>query len=237
MELTTREAAERLNVNQSRVRALVSSGTLDARRMGAQWLVDADSVDRQAALTTAKATSRAMAHRVAWACGDLADGGGAGWLSAGERSRLRKRLRGTASVEVVQKWLSSRSTGTLRFRVGEADLAELVGEEGVVGTGVSSAAAYGLGIGTGGGGDAYVTREVADRLRRDYFLIESASGNLVLRITDGDLHLATARTVDGRRTAPRLIVGVDLADDRDPRTRAAGRALVATVLAEQKAGD
>src|SRR3954451_24557382 len=65
MELTTREAAERLNVNQSRVRALVASGVLEARRIGSQWVIDDESVDRQAALTSARASGRSMSRRIA----------------------------------------------------------------------------------------------------------------------------------------------------------------------------
>lgn len=236
MEVTTREAAERLRVNQSRVRALVAAGTLEARRVGSQWLIDADSVDRQAALTTAKATGRAMAKRVAWATGDLADGGEAAWLTAAERSRLRKRLREAASTEVLQKWLRSRSSQVTRYRVGEADLDELLRTDGVVATGVSAATDHGLGLGTGGDGDAYVDGDVLDRLVRDYFLIESRSGNLTLRLVEHNLHLLTARETDGLRVTTRLIVGVDLADDRDTRTRSAGRTLLDAVLNEQKRG-
>lgn len=234
MELTTREAAERLGVNQSRVRALVAAGTLDARRVGTQWHIDAASVDRQAAFGRAAVVSRPMTARVAWAAAALADGQDVGWLAASERSRLRKRLAGAGRVELLQRWLTTRSTETLRFRVTEADLAALLDADGVVRTGVSAVNAYGLGLGTGGSGDAYVTREIADRLVRDYFLIEGRSGNLTLRIVDHDFHLQTARVINGDRAAPRLIVGVDLADGLDTRTRSVGRSFVSRVLDENQ---
>lgn len=236
MELTTREAAQRLGVNQSRVRALVAAGTLDARRVGPQWLIDADSVDRQATFTAAKATGRAMAPRVAWAAADLADGGDAPWLSAAERSRLRKRLRSASSIDVLRRWLSSRSATVTRYRVGDRDLDALLDSDDVVRTGVSAAAAYRLGLGTGGAADAYVTTDVAARLIRDFFLIESRTGNLTLRVVEHNLHLLTARAVDDQRVSTRLIVAADLADDRDTRTKSAGRDRLAVVLDEQKQG-
>lgn len=233
-EMTTGEAAARLGVNQSRVRALVGSGVLAARRVGSQWLVDADSVDRQREMKQAHATGRAMAQRVAWAAGDLTDGGSAAWLSASDRSRLRRRLRDAASVDVLRRWLSSRASTVERYRVGERDLDAVLARSSVVSTGVSAATAYGLGLGTGSSGDAYVTADVAASLVRDVFLIESHTGNLKLRIVDHDLHLATARSINGRQVATRLFVGVDLADDKDTRTRRAGRALLRAVLAEQQ---
>lgn len=235
MELTTRQAAERLGVNQSRVRALISSRALAARRAGSQWLVDADSVERQASLTAAKATGRSMSARVAWAAGDLADGGTAAWLSSDERSRLRRRLRGAASADVLQRWLSSRATATRRFRIGEGDVEELLGVADVVRTGLSAVGAYRLGLGTGSAGDAYVTGEIAEQLIKDYFLIEASSGNLTLRVVDHGMHLLTARRIGGLQVATRLMVGADLAGDRSARAKTTGRGLLEAVRDEQAA--
>jgi excisionase family DNA binding protein len=233
-ELTTREAAERLGVNQSRVRALVASGALTARRAGSQWLVEPDSLDHQKELTQANATGRGMAQHVAWAAADVADGGGAAWLSASDRSRLRRRLHAAASIDVLRRWLSSRASTVVRYRVGERDLDRLLSADGVIRTGVSVADSYHLGFGTGGTGDAYVTANVADHLVRGFFLIESRNGNLTLRVVEDNLHLLASRRVDAQRVCPRLIVGVDLADDRETRTRAGGRELLRTVLDEQR---
>ncbi|NLG20874.1 MAG: excisionase family DNA-binding protein [Actinomycetales bacterium] len=234
MEVTTREAASVLGVTQGRVRALIAAGTLRARRVGTQWLIDADSVDHQAALSAARATGRTMATRVAWAVGDLLDGGSAAWLSSAERSRLRKRIGTARRSEVLQRWLASRASRVLRFHVGESDLEALLSDEAVVRTGVSAALAHGVGLSSGGDGAAYVTREAADRLASQFFLIEARSGNLTLRLVDHDLHLRSARTVDNHRVAPRVIVGVDLADDSDVRTSGAGRELLESALAEHQ---
>lgn len=233
-ELTSREAAERLDVNQSRVRALIAAGTLIARRVGTQWLIDADSVDRQAELTGALATGRAMAQRVAWAAGDIADGGPAYWLTAAERYRLRRRLKEAGRPEVVRKWLASRTDRIAHYRIGERAVDELLHTARVAATGVSAAIAYGLGLGAGGDADAYVTSDTADQLVNDFFLIRSAAGNLTLRIVDDAWHLRCSRLVAGQQVTPRLVTGVDLADDRDPRTKQTGHALIDAVLSDQR---
>lgn len=234
MELTTREAAERLSVNQSRVRALVASGGLSARRVGDRWLVDADSVDRQVALTSTQATGRSLSRRIAWAAADLADGGSAAWLAGNERSRLRQRLSAAAtSSALMQRWLRNRADSVSRYRVGERDLTALLASAGVVSTGVSAAEAFRLGLGTAGSADAYVTTDVERRLVDEFFLISSQTGNLTLRVVKDGWHQQAARQVDERRVAARLVVGVDLADDTDVRTQSAGRSLIGAVLDEK----
>lgn len=230
MELTTHEAAGRLNVHPSRVRALIQAGALRARRVGSQWLIDAESLDRQASLIAGRATGRSMSQRIAWATAAVVDGMADG-LVASERYRLRRRLADTdLSVETAQRWLSRRADVIARYRVGERDIADVVGHDDVVATGVSAAADYGLGLGTGGSGDAYVISRVRDRLVRDYSLIPSAKGNFTLRVVDQGWHLLTAAARESRLVAPRLIVGVDLVEDADERTRSAGRRLISAAL-------
>ena len=230
MELTTRETAQRLNVRPSRVRALIESGGLRARRVGSQWLVDADSLDRHAALIAGHATGRSMSPRIAWATAALVDGISDG-LVATERYRLRRRLADTGpSVETVQRWTSRRADGITRYRIGGSDISAVLAYDGVVATGVSAASDYRLGLGTGGSGDAYVTGQVRDQLVQDYFLIPSSRGNFTLRVVDRGWHLTTATAGDHNLIAPRLITGVDLADDTDARTRSAGRELISVAL-------
>lgn len=232
MALTTEQAAAQLKVNQSRVRALIAAGGLKARRIGRQWMVDADSLDQQAALIGAGATGRPMAKRIAWAAADLADGGSAEWLSSADRSRLRGRLSSVMVAEVAQRWLSSRSDQVQRYRVGVDDLEALLTSDGVVRTGVSAVETYGPGLATSGSADAYVDDKTAVELVQDFFLVESAAGNLTLRVVRPDYHLISARTLSGRVTATRLIVGADLADEAEVRTRAAGLRLITAVLSE-----
>ena len=232
-EVTVTEAAQRLGVHQSRVRALLSAGTLHGRRVGSQWLISIDDVEQRKALISGGAKSRAMSTRTAWAAAALADAGQATWITASERTRLRKRLlqhKDAAALATYQRWLASRQVSSTRYRVAESDLADLLQAQGVVATGLTAACAYDLGLGTSGQADIYVTDDVAQRLINDFFLIASDQGNLTVRVVDGTWHLDTASTVNGQLVTPRLITAVDLLDQRDARSTATGRDLLTRTL-------
>ncbi len=223
--VTTGQAAQRLGVHPSRVRALVSSGVLAATRSGTRWLIDTDSLERQADLVAAGATGRPFAPRTAWAAAALCDGL-ADRLTADDRYRLRNRLihagDGTSTCAQMQRWLSRRASSVHRYRIGERDIAALLGADGVMATGISTVESYRLGLAIGAVADAYVSEETRRALVDDFVLIDTERGNLTLRVTDADIgHTAVA---------PRLIAGVDLADDTDARTHAAGCALIDQAL-------
>ena len=196
------------------------------QRYQAVLSVIADSLDRHADLVAAGATGRPFVPRIAWAAAALCDGLDDG-LTAADRYRLRSRLkhsvdRDADTCALVQRWMSRRADSVHRYRVGEGDLAQLLAVDGVLATGISAAAEYGLGLGTGGAADANVNGEVRLELVEKFFLIDSGRGNLTLRVTD--------HAPFGNAVAPRLTAGADLADDADARTRAAGCAVIEDAL-------
>lgn len=130
--------------------------------------------------------------------------------------------------------MSRRATSIHRYKVGPKDLTTLLGDSRIVRTGISAVESYRLGLGTGGDADIYVSSEDLGQLVRGYVLLPSSRGNLTVRVDDGDLYRAAARTIDGRLVVPRPIAGADLADDTDARTRSAGRRLLAQVLEERE---
>lgn len=230
-ELTVPEAAEHLSVHQSRVRELLATGTLRGRRVGRQWVIDATDLDRHRDLVRGGATSRAMSARTAWAAGALLDGQETAWIASSEKSRLRSRLlRHVDEVATFRRWLSSRQSSTERFRIAESDIAALLQESGVVATGISAAHVHGVRISAVGEADAYVTAEVASRLTKEYFLVGSDRGNLLLRIVDGTWHTDTAMARAGTLITTRLMTAVDLLDADDPRSASAGRELLRDAL-------
>ncbi|MEB3069557.1 helix-turn-helix domain-containing protein [[Mycobacterium] vasticus] len=230
--VTTQQAAQSLSVHPSRVRALIASGALSATRAGRQWLIDAESLDRHADLVAAGATGRSFAPRIAWAAAALCDGLNDG-LAAADRYRLRNRLahagdRDADTCALVRRWLSRRAESVHRYRVGERDLTRVLAVDGVLATGISTTSEYRLGLSTGGAADAYVNAKTHRELVEEFVLIESARGNLTLRVTDNAL--------SGNAVAPRLIAGADLADDSEVRTRAAGCILIKDSLDEFRKG-
>ncbi|MCY7365895.1 MAG: helix-turn-helix domain-containing protein [Frankiaceae bacterium] len=235
--MTVRDAAARLGVDPSRVRALVGSGALAGRRFGSQWMVRRDAVERRAELVGAGARSRAMSARTAWAAADLLDGGKATWLTTSERARLRARLASHAAGgwQTYARWLSSRQTAATRYRIADRDVAGLLADDGIVATGASAAATHALGLGSAGQAEVYADSATERRLVEDWFLIRSDTGNLLVRAVDGDWHRRTGSVVDGRAVAARLMVAVDLLDADDARSRAAGENLLARLLADHAA--
>lgn len=232
-EVSIREAAERLAVHPSRVRALVSAGQLTGRRVGSQWVVDLAALDRRQEIVGAGATSRALSTRVAWAAAALLDGVQTDWLTTSERARLRSRLRAHDAGEwqTYSRWLTSRQTSAARYRIAEDDMDVLLATDGVVATGASAARAYRLGLGTSGQVEVYADTALADRLIRDFFLVRSERGNALIRTVDGDWHRRTSGSAAGQTVAARLMVAADLIDTEDARSRATGTNLLNTVLA------
>jgi len=235
MEVPTAEAARALGVTQARVRALIAAGDLDARRVAGVWLVEGDSIDRQAAIASGSRGGRGLAQRIAWAAGDLLDHGDASWLSPKDRWRLRARLlHELDGVDTARRWLRNRHTQVSTWRAGARAIERLLTVDGVIATGVSAAVPLRLGLGTGGAADIYVHADLLDQLARDHFLIQSAAGNLTVRTTQEDYsHRTGRRTGDGTVVAPRLLVAADLLDDTDARTRQTGLDLLTDVLARR----
>ena len=234
--MTLREAATLLCINASRVRALVATGQLQARRSGSQWIVQAQDVERRAAAIRAGAISRPMSTRISWACADLLDGGGATWLTATERSRLRTRLHNSSGVpwQTYSRWLSSRQSSTTRYHLGADDLDTFLAETGVVATGVSATVGYRLGLGASGQADAYVTAELARHVQKKYFLIASPAGNLTLRTVEEDWHQRTAQSRNGQMVAAKLMVAVDLLNMGDARSAATGMNVLSSLALTEK---
>lgn len=236
VDMTTRQAAERLGVTQSRVRALISTRMLTARRLGSQWVVECSSVERQAELMSASANSRAMSPRIAWAAAAMTDRQSTTWLASSERSRLRRRLTAARTGEMWQRWLACRATDVKRYRVAESDLEAVLNADGVVRTGVSAAVPYELELGSGGTGDAYVSPATAETLIRQYYLLPTMNGNLTLRTVINEHHITTARLLIGETVTTRLMVAVDLAGEADARARSAGRDLLVQLQDDFHAG-
>ncbi|MDP9225035.1 MAG: helix-turn-helix domain-containing protein [Actinomycetota bacterium] len=232
-ELTVREAAEHLQVHQSRVRGLLSAGTLAGRRIGNQWLIELHDLERHRDLIRGGATSRAMSTRTAWAAGALLDGQNTRWLATSERARLAQRLlRHTNALQSFRRWLLTRQTSAALYRIADSDIEALLNEAGVVATGVSAARAYDLGVGAIAEADVYVTDDVARQLIKKYFLVRSERGNLTLRTVSGSWHTDTA-VVRGRTlVTTRLLAAVDLLDQDDTRAANAGRRLLQDTLRE-----
>lgn len=227
-EMSVREAAERLDVNQARIRALLSAGQLAGRRIGSQWVVHGDAVRARLEIA-ASDRGRPLSTKSAWCAAALLDGHEASWLTTSERSRLRTRLsRHPASEVRTYRWWLQRRARSIRYRIAGSDILELLKDQRVVAGGISAANHYSLGLAFRDEAEVYVSSSDASRLVDEFFLIESNQGNLLVHVEGSgvDWHQRTAAVTDNGLTAPRLIVAADLMDSADTRSRSLGAQLL-----------
>lgn len=218
-----RNAAARLQVTPSRVRALIRADLLQAEKIGDRWLVDASSLDRRSA---AKApVGRALKSTNAWAALLLASGANgraASWLkqlSPWALSRIRSRLR-KEGLRIMAPRLRGRAI-LHRFRAHPSDLAGIVQEPGVVRGGVSAAADYHIDISDPGTIEAYVSEKRLPKLKKKYFLEPSSSPNVILHAISGSWPFPPSSKV-----VPVAVAAFDLLEAEDERSRRAGEELL-----------
>jgi excisionase family DNA binding protein len=209
--------AERLGVTPRRVRQLLSAGEIVGERLGRDWVIDGDQLERH--LSTRRPAGRPWTPQSAWAILAVANG----LEPAGspiERSRARRRLAAHGLVALAGR-LRARSE-TRRFYGHPAALERLVRESNVVLGGVSAAAYYGADLVGGDLLEAYVpARRLVPLVRRYGLEAEPDRHNLVLRVVDDEVWPFASDV----KVAPLPVVAVDLLDADDDRSRRAGRDL------------
>ena len=210
------EAAEQLGVSARRVRQMLADGVLDGERVGRAWIIDREQLHRVVGLRPE--VGRPWSPASAWAVLALADDEEVD-LSPVDRSRARKRL--AQGLDHLVGRLAARCERR-RFYVHPGVLDRLVGE--VVRAGISAAAHHGADLVISESVEGYVRASdidhVVDRLALDD---QAARPNVLLRIVDDDVWPFEA----DQRCAGRSVVGVDLLESEDPRSRRAGAELLA----------
>lgn len=217
IEIPASEAARRLGIHDSRVRRLVESGDLPARKVANRWLVDLSAVERRR--QAHHASGRLLEPKNAWGLLFLASGEPAPWLASDARSRLRRRLR-EASLRSDHRRLAKRARP--HFFVGGARArARLLRDPRFVRSGVSAAAEYGASVRSPRVLEGYLPVDELKRLAYRFALrpADEREADLVLHGVDGFWPF------NDRRLAPKAVVAADLLDSLDQRTRRAGEDL------------
>jgi hypothetical protein len=213
-EIAVRDAARRLRLHPTRVRALLRAGEIAGRKIGARWLVDAASVQRRSA--SAGAEGRPFSAKRAWGFLMLLSGEAAPWLDRASRSRLAARAR-RSHIRAVLPRLRRRARAHY-FRAGASAIAKIQAAPGLIPSGVSAAARYGASIVAREQVDGYVDEQQLRDLRYRLALepVEPEAANVVLRVS------AFPQALKGRRLAPAAAVAADLAESADQRGQRAG---------------
>jgi excisionase family DNA binding protein len=218
--ISVAEAASQLGVNQARVRAMIAAGLLAAERVGGRWLIDPDSVDRRKYV--ARSAGRPFSPNQAWGLLMVAAGESPDWLSAWDLSRARGRLRRQGLLALAPR-LGKRAA-LYRLRAHPSDLVRILAEKSLVLAGISAAGRHGISLVVPGYAEFYASQEVMRGLSRRYALQASVRANLLVHVIAGLWPFAERCSA-----APAPVVGVDLLDSGDARTRRAGKALLEEV--------
>ena len=217
--MATADAANRLGLTSGRVRELIASGALRARRVGNRFLVRRDDVETRAA--AGSRSGRPYSPRRAWGLILLASGVVPAGLDRVTLSKLRRVLRERDLWSIRQR-LASRAVRR-EVRAHSSDLPRLEAERDVVLTGARHAAEVGLNlVAPDAPVELYVDPPTAGRLVRRYRLRPSDRPNVVLHVVPAEV-----RGWLGGPVAPRPAVALDLAADRDPRTQDVARGFLA----------
>lgn len=218
--LSVAEAASRLGVNQARVRAMIAAGLLDAVKISGRWLIPSSSLDR--CKECVRPVGRPFSPANAWGLLMVAVGERPEWVSPWDLSRIRRRLREHGLVALAPT-LRRRAVGH-RFRAHPSDLERIRTEVDVIRTGVSAAGDHHLDILAPGQTEVYVPEETLRAVTKRYALQRSQRPNVLLRAVADLWPFDRSSSV-----APASVVGVDLLDAEDGRTRRAGERLLEQV--------
>src|ERR1700761_6436976 len=215
------DAADALGLSPARVRLLAANGGLPAQKIGGRWLVERNGVEKRRA--RGSAGGRPFEPRNAWAVLGLASGDEVGGVGPVVRSRLRRALA-LESLGSLAPRLGRRAE-VHRYSGHPGEISHVLADKRLVASGISAAQEIGLDLMSGLEADGYVRDSDLGGFVRDHALLSAAAvdANVVLRVVPDDVW---ADFLEGRPHAVEAAIGLDLAEDADSRSRAAGKKLL-----------
>lgn len=217
--INSSEAARRLGLDESRVRALAKAGRLPAQRVGGRWLLDANLLNDFARAER----NRGRPYDAGRALGLLffLSGEDAPWLSSYDAWRLRHRAS-RVDVRKLLARLSSRAA-VLHFQAPDAVLKKVVADPAFIASGVSAADRHGADISASNIIEGYYPKRRAEQLAYRYALegVPEARANLIIHGLD--------QALAARDAMPIAVVALDLIESADARSRRAGEKLISRI--------
>jgi hypothetical protein len=196
---------------------MASNGQLPAAKIADRWVVERSAVEQRRRQKAPP--GRRFTPRNAWAMLLLASGEEARALDPADRSRLSK----AAALEGL-KDLAPRLRGraeTFVYRAHPGEIPYVLKDEALLPSGVSAADSVDAGLLPGHEADGYIARSQLRRFASEHSLSPAdVDGNVRLRVVPTDVWRSLK--LGGRAVAPPAAVALDLAEEHDPRSRAAG---------------
>jgi excisionase family DNA binding protein len=212
------EAASLLGLSAGRVHAMVDHGRLPAVKVGGRWLIERGEVERRQRQPPLR--GRPFAAHNAWALLRLASGENPEGIDPVSRSRLRRALA-LEGLEKLESRLSRRADSKF-FEAHPGEIQYVLSDPRFGPSGISAAGKHGLDLVSGPEADGYVRAGALHSFEDDHALRPGVERwNVRLRVVPDS---AWPLVPEKRQTAPLAAVAIDLAEDPDPRSAAAGRA-------------
>lgn len=212
------EAARLLKLSPARVRLMASKGQLPAEKIADRWLIERRAVELRRQQKHPR--GRSFTPLNSWALLLLASGDEALALDPVDRSRLRRAL----ALEGLRR-LSPRLRGRAEIFVYKAhpgEIAYVLEDGALLPSGISAAGSIDAGLLPGREADGYIAQpQLHDFVSRHALSPAALDGNVRLRVVPADLWASLE--LGGRAVAPPAAVALDLAEEDDPRSQAAGR--------------
>jgi len=211
------EAARLLKLSPARVRVMASKGQLPAAKVADRWVVERRVVELRRQQNPPR--GRRFTPRNSWAILLLASGCEVPALDPVDRSRLRKAIR-LEGLRGLAPRLGARAEIAL-YKAHPGEIPYMLEDQALLRSGVSAAGSVDAGLLPGREADGYIA---AARLQK--FVTEHAlspadvDGNVRLRVVSPDVWVGLEL---GGLFAPPAAVALDLAEEADPRSQAAGR--------------
>jgi hypothetical protein len=207
---------------------MVSRGQLPAMKIADRWLVERSAVEQRRRQKVPR--GRRFTPRNAWAVLLLASGEEAPELDPGVRSRLVRALALEGLGDLAPRLGNRAEVSTFRAHPGEV---RYVAEDAaLIPSGISAARATGVGLLPGREADGYIAQTQLQRFIDEHALsFREVDGNVRLRAVPDDVWQDLA----GRSIAPLAAVALDLADEPDPRSEAAGKKLISQISRQNRA--
>jgi excisionase family DNA binding protein len=213
------EAARTLALSPARVRKMASRGQLPAVKIADRWLIERSAVEQRQRRKAPR--GRRFTPRNAWAVLLLASGEDPPRLDPSVRSRLRRALALEGLSDLAPR-LGNRADVSV-YRAHPGEVGYVVEDKALMLSGTSAAGSMGLGLLANREADGYIAQAQLQRFIDEHALSPGAvDGNVRLRVVPDDIWQDLA----GRSVAPPAAVALDLADEPDPRSEAAGKRLV-----------
>jgi hypothetical protein len=198
---------------------MAANGQLPAAKIGDRWVIERRAVEQRRQQNPPR--GRRFTPRNAWAILLLASGEEVLAFDPVDRTRLKKALA-LEGLRGLEPRLGSRAE-ICAYKAHPGEIPYVLEDEALVPSGISAAGSVEAGLLPGREADGYIAHSQLLAFVAEHALSPAdVAGNVRLRVVPVDVWASLE--LGSRTVSPPAAVALDLAEERDPRSRAAGRA-------------